>query len=53
MATITDLGITVSPARWISVEAYGALAFEGDVIRAVYPAAGTGRLAYLEVELRR
>ena len=53
LATITDLGVTVSPARWISLEAYGALAFEGDVIRAIYPAAGTGRLAYLEVELRR
>ena len=53
LAAVTDLGITVTPSRWMAVEAYGALAFEGDVIRGVYPGAGIGRLAYLEVELRR
>jgi hypothetical protein len=35
------------------VEAYGGLALEDDVIRSVHPGAGTGRLAYFEVELRR
>jgi len=53
LATILDLGLTVSPAPWINVEAYGTLALEGDVIRGIYPEAGTGRFAYLEVELRR
>ena len=53
LATIFDLSLTVTPARWITVEAYGALAPEEDVIRSIYPGAGTGRLAYLEVELRR
>jgi hypothetical protein len=53
LATVTDLGITVSPVKWATIEAYGALAFEGEVIRGIYPGSGTGRLAYLEVELRR
>lgn len=53
LATILDLGLTVAPATWVTVEAYGALAPEDDVIRSIYPGAGTGRLAYLEVELRR
>ncbi len=53
LATILDLSLTVAPAPWVSIEAYGALALEGDVIRGIYPGAGTGRLAYLEVELRR
>jgi hypothetical protein len=38
---------------WATVEAYGALAPEDDAIRSIYPGAGTGHLAYLEVELRR
>ena len=53
LATIFDLSLTVAPAPWVTVEAYGALAAEGDVLRAIYPGAGAGRLAYLEVELRR
>ena len=53
LATVADLGVTVSPTRWATVEAYGALAFEGEVIGSLYPGAGTGRLAYVEVELRR
>jgi hypothetical protein len=53
LATIVDLGVTLVPVRWASVEAYTALAFEGEVIRGIYPGAGTGRLTYLEVELRR
>jgi hypothetical protein len=53
LATILDLGLTITPADWLTLEAYGALALEGDVIRGIYPDAGTGRLAYLEVELRR
>lgn len=53
LSTILDLGVTVTPAPWITLEAFGALALEGDVIRGTYPGAGTGRLAYLEVELRR
>ena len=53
LATITDLSVAVTPARWATVEAYVALAFEGEVIRSIYPGAGNGRLAYLEVELRR
>ena len=53
LATIFDLGLTVAPAKWVTVEAYGALAPEDDVIRSIYPEAGTGRLAYVEVELRR
>jgi Alginate export len=53
LATILDLSLTVAPATWITVEAYGALALEDDVIRSIYPDGGTGGLAYLEVELRR
>ncbi len=53
LATVADLSVSVAPVPWATVEAYGALAFEGDVIRAIYPSAGNGRLAYLEVELRR
>jgi hypothetical protein len=53
LATILDLALTLSPASWVTLEAFGALALEGDVIRASHPDAGTGRLAYLEVELRR
>ncbi len=53
LSTVLDLGLTVAPARWITLEAYGALALEDDVIRGIYPGAGTGRLAFLEVELRR
>jgi hypothetical protein len=53
LSTILDLSVTVTPASWVSLEAFGALALEDDVIRGIYPGAGTGRLAYLEVELRR
>lgn len=53
LSTILDLSVTVTPARWLTLEAFGALALEDDVIRGTYPGAGTGRLAYLEVELRR
>jgi hypothetical protein len=53
LASIFDLGLTVTPASWVTLEAFGALALEGDVIRGIYPDAGVGRLAYLEVELRR
>ncbi len=53
LATIFDLSLTVAPATWVTIEAYGALAPEDDVIRSIYPGAGTGRLAYLELELRR
>lgn len=53
LATIFDLSVGVRPASWITLEAYGALALEDDVIRGIYPGAGTGRLAYLEVELGR
>ena len=53
LATIADLSVAVTPAAWVTVEAYAALALEGDVIRSIYPGAGNGRLAYLEVELRR
>ena len=53
LSTIFDLGLTVTPASWITLEAFGALALEDEVIRGIYPDAGVGRLAYLEVELRR
>ncbi|HEU4525603.1 MAG TPA: alginate export family protein [Gemmatimonadales bacterium] len=53
LATIFDLSLTVAPANWVTVEAYGALAPEDDVIRSIYPEGSTGRLAYVEVELRR
>ena len=53
LATIFDLSLTVAPAKWVSVELYGALAPEGDVIRSIYADGGTGGLAYLQVELRR
>ncbi len=53
LATILDLGVSVAPLRWATIEAYVALAFEGGVIRRIYPEAETGRLAFLEVELRR
>jgi hypothetical protein len=53
LATILDLAVAVAPVSWANLEAYVALAFEGDVIRGIYPDAGAGRLAYLEVELRR
>jgi hypothetical protein len=53
LATIADLSVAVTPASWATVEAYLALAFEADVIRSIYPGAGAGRLAYLELELRR
>ena len=53
LATIVDLGVTLTPASWVTLEAYGALALEDDVIRGIYSGAGAGRLAYLEVELRR
>jgi hypothetical protein len=53
LATITDLSVSVAPVPWATVEAYLALAFEGDVIRRIYPGAGNGRLAYLEVDFRR
>jgi hypothetical protein len=53
LATVLDLGLTLTPAAWVTVEAYGALALEGEVIRGIYPDGGLGRLAYLEIELRR
>ena len=53
LSTVIDLSLAVAPAAWITLEAYGALALEDDVIRAIHPDAGAGRLAYLEVELRR
>lgn len=53
LSTVFDLGVTVTPTPWMTLEAYGALALEDDVIRGSYPGAGAGRLAYLEVELRR
>lgn len=53
LATVLDLAVTVTPARWVTLEAFGALAPEGEVIRGIYPDGGTGRLVYLEVELRR
>jgi Alginate export len=53
LATILDLSLTVTPASWLTLEAFGALAPEDEVIRGIYPDAGTGGLGYLEVELRR
>jgi hypothetical protein len=53
LSTVLDLSVTVTPARWITLEAFGAIATAGDVIDATYPGAGAGRLAYLEIELRR
>ena len=53
LSTILDLSVSVMPASWLTLEAFGALAVEDDVIRGTYPDAGAGRLAYLEVELRR
>lgn len=53
LSTIFDLSLTVTPAPWVTLEAFGAVALEGDVVRGIYPDAGSGRLAYLEVELRR
>ena len=53
LASILDLSLTVTPTSWMTLEAFGALALEDDVIRGIYPGAGAGRLAYLEVELRR
>jgi hypothetical protein len=53
LATVLDLGLTVTPVRWLTLEAFGALALEDEVIRGIYPDAGAGRLAYVEVELRR
>ena len=53
LATVVDLSVTLTPVNWAKIEAYVANAFEGDVIRGIYPAAGSGRLAYLEIEFRR
>jgi hypothetical protein len=53
LATVADLSVAVAPARWATIEAYLALAADGEVIRSIYPEAGNGRLAYLELELRR
>jgi hypothetical protein len=53
LSTVLDLSLTVTPASWIALEGYGALATDGDVVRGIYPGAGTAKLAYLEVELRR
>jgi hypothetical protein len=53
LATVFDLSLTVTPASWLTLEAFAALAPEGDVIGGIYPSAGTGGLGYLEVELRR
>lgn len=52
LATVLDLSLAVSPVRWATVEGYAAVALEKNVIRSIYPGAGHGRLAYLEVELR-
>ncbi|HYC31345.1 MAG TPA: alginate export family protein [Gemmatimonadales bacterium] len=53
LATILDFSATVAPLPWMAVEGYVALALEGEVVRSIYPDAGAGRLAYLELELRR
>jgi hypothetical protein len=53
LATVADLSVAVAPARWATIEAYLALAADGEVIRSIYPEGGNGRLAYLELELRR
>jgi Alginate export len=53
LATLVDLGADFRVRPWATVSAYVAGAYGGDVIRAIYPGGGDGRLLYLEVELRR